>query len=92
LSGFEAQAPEAKGLGWFGSEISVILLFRVDVNGAVIVDIVDQPWPDCHMPSATSTRRANAFGSLGDSPTIFRAPTLKEGFPSTFGATLAMLI
>jgi len=48
LSGFEAQVPEAKGFSWFGSDISIVLPFRAGVNGAVVVDLIDQPWPD-HM-------------------------------------------
>lgn len=48
LNAFEPRAHEAKDFGWFGRGISVVLPFRADVNGTVIIDLIDQPWPD-HM-------------------------------------------
>src|SRR5579864_601473 len=34
------------GKGWLGGGNYVLLNMRVEVNGKVVVDVVDAPWPD----------------------------------------------
>jgi len=64
LSTFQAQMSEAKGSGWLGGDPSFVLPFRADVNGAVIVDLVERPWPD-HMGDSKSEPDLLAAWSLG---------------------------
>ncbi|HXQ42117.1 MAG TPA: DUF4261 domain-containing protein [Candidatus Udaeobacter sp.] len=51
LRAFEAQTSELRSSNWVLGNPSVVLPFRADVSGAVIVDLVDRPWPD-HMGDA----------------------------------------
>src|SRR5579863_122991 len=46
LSAFQAEVYEARVAEWFEGDHSVVLPFRAEVNGRVVVDLVDGSWPD----------------------------------------------
>jgi hypothetical protein len=46
LSGFSAWPIEKKSASWFGGIPTFVVPFRREVNGTVVVDFIDRPWPD----------------------------------------------
>jgi hypothetical protein len=68
LSGFSAQeVTNPKSFGWFGGIPALVMPFRPEVNGTVVVDFIDRPWPD-QMGDPKSEAElfgAWAFGNFG---------------------------
>lgn len=48
LEGIEARRREASGApgSWIGGSASLVVPMRPEVNGSVLVDVMDAPWPD----------------------------------------------
>jgi len=75
LRAFDVRGRHDAAESWAFGGPSLTLTFRPEVNGAAVVDVVDQPWPD-------------AMGHPQESPDIFGAWTFGQFGPFTYPGNL----
>lgn len=75
LSRFDIRSRKDKVTDWTMGGSSLLLAYRLNVNGMIDVDVIDRPWPD-------------SMGDAQNDPTLFGAWAMGSFGPFTFPGSL----
>ncbi|MEZ4340873.1 MAG: DUF4261 domain-containing protein [Sandaracinaceae bacterium] len=79
LAPSDPQERTGTATGWLGSERSLLLPYRTDVNGVIEVDVIERPWPD-------------GMGDPEADPDLFGAWSMGAFGPGAFPDNLARAV
>lgn len=74
--------------GWFMSSDSIVLDYRPEVEGKVVVDMIDQPWPDTMGDPQRDPELFAAWAMQAFGPSVFPG-NLDRARQQAWGSTLA---